>query len=134
MKVDPANGRSLVGGIEWLVEAYDCEAERLSTPSQLRELFRFLVNQLELKPVGEALWHQFPGTGGVTGLLLLQESHLAIHTFPEYHSASLNLFCCRRRPRPDWENLLATWLGARSVHVEELERNYVCSELPLVRR
>jgi S-adenosylmethionine decarboxylase len=34
----------------------------------------------------------------VTGVWLLSESHLAIHSFPEFRSACLNLFCCRERP------------------------------------
>jgi len=32
---------------------------------------------------------------GVTGLLLLTESHLACDTFPERGFASFNLYCCR---------------------------------------
>ena len=52
---------------------------------------------------------------GLTGLLLLAESHLACHTFPEHGSICLNLFCCK--PRPDWDfaGELATRLGARAV-------------------
>jgi S-adenosylmethionine decarboxylase len=122
-----------LGGIEWLVEAYDCDPERLKNPSVLQGFFQFLVVELQLKPVGEALWHQFPNTCGLTGLLMLQESHLAIHTFPEHQSACLNLFCCRNRNCPDWQGLLPEWLGARQVHVEEWERNYVLSELPILR-
>ena len=38
--------------------------------------------------------------GGITGLLLLTESHLACHTFPERGFAAFNLYCCR--PREDW--------------------------------
>jgi S-adenosylmethionine decarboxylase len=122
-----------LGGIEWLIEVYACDPERLRDPAQLQGFFDFLVDCLGLKPVGEPLWHQFPLTGGVTGLLLLQESHLTIHTFPEYQSACLNLFCCRQRARPDWAELLAEWLGARQIHVEELERSYVGRELSSLR-
>jgi S-adenosylmethionine/arginine decarboxylase-like enzyme len=30
-----------------------------------------------------------------TGLVLFAESHLAVHSFPEHGSLTLNLFCCR---------------------------------------
>lgn len=123
-----------MGGIEWLIEAYECDPDRLRDSSGLKNLFLSLVAGLQLKPVGEAVWHQFPHTGGLTGLLLLRESHLAIHTFPEHQSVCLNLFCCRQRSAPDWQGLLTDWLGARRIHVKECERNYVCHELPVLRR
>jgi S-adenosylmethionine decarboxylase len=40
-----------------------------------------------------AHFHPFPG-GGVTGVLLLAESHLTIHTWPEHGYAALDLFMC----------------------------------------
>ena len=39
--------------------------------------------------------HPFPG-GGVTGVLLLAESHVTIHTWPERGYAALDLFLCGR--------------------------------------
>ena len=77
-----------------------------------------------LHPVAEPQWHQFPGAGGVTGLCLLAESHLACHTFPEFGSICLNVFCCR--PRPEWafEAYLRDKLGASAVRVRRLERPY----------
>lgn len=37
--------------------------------------------------------HSFPG-GGVTGVCLLAESHITIHTWPERDYAALDLFLC----------------------------------------
>lgn len=39
-------------------------------------------------------FHTFGEGGGVTGVLLLAESHLSIHTWPEYGFAALDIFLC----------------------------------------
>jgi S-adenosylmethionine decarboxylase len=39
-------------------------------------------------------FHQFGGGGGVTGVIVLAESHLAIHTWPEKMSVSLDVYVC----------------------------------------
>ena len=106
-------------GVEWIVEAHGCPPEGLRDLDLLRTLF------LALHTVGEILWHQFPNTGGVTGLALLSESHLTCHTFPEHGSICLNLFSCRPRPRWDFETGLREFLGAADVSVRDVARDYV---------
>lgn len=112
-------------GREWIVDALGCDPAALADPGPLQELFDDLVAELELRVVGAPLWHRFPGPGGVTGLCLLAESHLTIHTFPEHGSLCLNLFCCRPRPAWDFARELRHRFGAGSVRVRILERDYV---------
>jgi len=111
-------------GIEWVVEAWGCSVESLRDSRVLRSLFDSLIADLRLRPVGKTVWHQFPGTGGLTGLCLLAESHLTCHTFPEHQSVCLNLFCCV--PRAEWgfEEQLRNRLGASHVSVRRLIRSY----------
>jgi S-adenosylmethionine decarboxylase len=111
-------------GTEWVIEAHNCDPATLSDPAAMRGLFDGLIEGMALNPVAETQWHQFPG-GGITGLALLQESHLACHTFPEYGSLCLNVFCCR--PRPDWDfaGQLSREFGAGSVQVRRLDRPYL---------
>jgi S-adenosylmethionine decarboxylase len=111
-------------GLELVVEAHGCDFRALACLPKLKELFTHLIGSMDLHPVGEATWHQFPGTGGVTGLHLLSESHLACHTFPEYGSLCLNIFCCRPRPACDVKAILEQEFGATAVHVRALERPY----------
>lgn len=117
-----------MSGCEWVVEAYGCPAVSLTDLSRLRRLFEAIVCDLKLRTVGDAVWHQFPGAGGVTGLLLLAESHLACHSFPEYGSLCLNLFCCV--PRAEWEfaAYLKREFGAESVRVRRIDRPYGAAE------
>jgi S-adenosylmethionine decarboxylase len=111
-------------GCEWVIEAHGCDAESLSSLARLESLFRTLVDGMSLHPVHPAMWHCFPAPGGITGLLLLSESHLACHTFPEFQSICLNVFCCRPRPEYDFKTALEHSLGAKSITVRRLERPY----------
>ena len=111
----------MIVGTEWLVEAAGCDAARLRDEVGLRQLFDRIIDELGLKGVG-SVWHKFPGEAGVTGLIALTESHLACHTYPEYGTATFNLYCCRNRPEWDWETNLRSVLGATSVVVSKVER------------
>ena len=113
-----------MNGIEWVVDAHGCAAEHLRDLDLLREFFVRIVSSLRLRPIGETQWHQFPNTGGITGLCLLAESHLACHTFPEFGSLCLNLFCCVPREAWDFEGALAAAFGAKSVTVRSVTRPY----------
>src|SRR5437764_15462077 len=80
----------LTVGTEWLIEASGCDAEALRDEARLRSVFVRAIRELELRVVGEPVWHKFPGEGGVTGLVMLTESHLACHTYPELNTATFN--------------------------------------------
>ena len=113
-----------MNGIEWVVDAHGCGAESLRSAERLCELFKQIITELQLRPIGEISWHQFPNTGGITGLCLLAESHLACHTFPEFGSLCLNLFCCVPRKEWNFEGALTSAFGATSVTVRTVTRPY----------
>jgi S-adenosylmethionine decarboxylase len=115
-------------GVEWVVEAWGCSAQSLRDQKALQSLFDSLIFELRLRPVGNAVWHQFPGNGGITGLSLLSESHLTCHTFPEHESLCLNLFCCVPRAVWDFETELRSRFGAKEVFVRKLIRSYESSQ------
>ena len=111
----------MIVGTEWLIEATGCNGAALGDEDTVRGVLASVIADLGLKSVG-SLWHKFPGAGGVTGLIALTESHLACHTYPEYGTATFNLYCCRTRPEWDWETHLVTAFQAAEVIITRIER------------
>lgn len=109
-------------GAEWIVDAEGCSPEHLRDKKIIQQICERLIADLNLQVVGEPMWHIFPEPGGVTGLYLLTESHIACHTYPEIGLATFNLYCCRPRPRWAWEENFSEMLGATGVSVQYLQR------------
>jgi S-adenosylmethionine decarboxylase len=111
---DPELPRS---GCEWIVDAFGCDPEVLGSRDTLDALFAQVIRDLSLTAVAPPVWHRFPGPGGLTGVVVLSESHLTCHTFPERGFAAINLYCCRPRAPWPWADELARRLGASDVRV-----------------
>ena len=60
---------------------------------ECRQLCHAAVVDAGLTMVGD-FFHGFAIGGGVTGVVVLAESHLAIHTWPESHYVTLDVFVC----------------------------------------
>ncbi len=112
----------MIVGTEWMIDAHGCRRDSLRDLDVVRTLLETVLARLELCVVGDGLFHAFGGEGGVTGIYLLTESHLACHTYPEHGLATVNLYCCRPRARFPWGPLLASTLGATHVDVRSFER------------
>ncbi len=70
-----------------------CEAAVLTDAARLRSIASDAVKAANLQEVGQA-FHTFGGAGGVTGTILLAESHLALHTWPELGVVTLDAYVC----------------------------------------
>lgn len=74
-----------------------CDAALLVDNATLAARCRSHTEEAGLSIVSEQ-WHTFPSwqgqPGGVTGVLLLAESHLALHTWPETGSVTLDVYVC----------------------------------------
>ncbi|MEP7295674.1 MAG: adenosylmethionine decarboxylase [Burkholderiales bacterium] len=90
-------------GLHLTADLSDCPVQRrvMTEPEALRDLCLTAVRAAGLTAVGE-LFHRFaaaPGAAagepvGITGVVLLAESHLAVHTWPELASVTLDAYVC----------------------------------------
>jgi len=112
----------LTTGMEWMIDARGCFGDSLCCLPTVQRFCETVVRDLTLQVVGTPQWHQFPAPGGVTGLYLLTESHLACHTFPELGLLTVNLYCCRPRREFPWQQSLKEMFGAGEVIVTRVVR------------
>ena len=114
-------------GLHIIADLYNCaKGDFLLSSAKLRELCVNACKNAGLTVLGDH-FIQFDGAdgtqqGGSTGAVVLAESHLAIHTFPESGTATLNAYCCRPRAPAPWRALLGELLGARDVIATEHPR------------
>jgi S-adenosylmethionine decarboxylase len=90
-------------GLHLTADLRDCPVGRaeMTDPAALRARCLAAVHDAGLQPVGE-LFHRFaPAPGatagapvGITGVVLLAESHLAVHTWPELGAVTLDVYVC----------------------------------------
>ena len=107
-------------------------AAAMTEPAALRRLCLASVAGAGLDAVGE-LFHRFDpapgadGPAGITGVVLLAESHLAVHTWPEIAAVTLDVYVCNfgtdnsARAHALLEALIASFAPAR-VERHALER------------
>jgi S-adenosylmethionine decarboxylase proenzyme len=75
-----------------LVEYYDCDAAILDDRERVAALMRQAAQAAGATVVAEVFHPYAPQ--GVTGVLVIEESHLSIHTWPEYRYAAVDFFTC----------------------------------------
>lgn len=77
-------------GLHILAEFATARIELFSSSAHCRQFFNGIINQHQLEQVGE-IYHDFSGAG-FTAVLCLTESHLSIHTWPEFNLATFDIF------------------------------------------
>jgi S-adenosylmethionine decarboxylase len=89
-----------MNGLHLTADLSQCrgDAALLTDTATLRTVCMAAVQSAGLTPVGE-LFHRFaPAPGqtqsGITGVVLLAESHLAVHTWPEISGVTLDAYVC----------------------------------------
>lgn len=108
-------------GRHFLVELYNCDRDILDEVAEVERLMTAAARAADATIIHVA-FHHFSPTG-VSGVVVIQESHLTIHTWPELGYAAVDVFTCGRQMDPQVAcELIQQKLGAEKVAIQEIER------------
>ncbi len=78
--------------IQIIAEFYGCDPELISRSDTVKKIINRAIRKSKLTKI-RSHYHQFRPSG-VTGVVLLAESHITMHSWPEYNYIALDLFSC----------------------------------------
>ncbi len=88
----PLQGEELSLGSHLLIELFECDGRTLELENEVGRAMREAAVESKATVVAES-FHEFKPYG-VSGAVIIQESHYTIHTWPEHGYAAVDLFYC----------------------------------------
>jgi len=85
-------------GRHLLLELYDCSSEVLNSLEAVKTTLVEAARRAEATIV-DVVFHEF-NPFGISGVVVIAESHLSIHTWPEYRYAAVDIFSCGTTLKP----------------------------------
>ena len=86
-------------GKHLLLDLNDCDHELLNDLTTIRDIMLAAASQSGVTVLGES-FHRF-SPQGVSGVLIIAESHFTIHTWPEHGYAAADIFTCGTTVQPE---------------------------------
>lgn len=108
-------------GYHLLTEFYGCGHDILNDMGKIKSLMDKAA-VVSGASIVESIFHRY-SPHGVSGVVVIEESHLAIHTWPEYGYAAVDLFTCGEEVNP-WKayEFLKKGLAPQSTSTKEIIR------------
>ncbi|MBL7209209.1 MAG: adenosylmethionine decarboxylase [Dehalococcoidia bacterium] len=114
-------------GRHLLLELRDCNWEVLDDLDYIRNCLRDTAEEIGADVVNECFYQFSPH--GITGVVIISESHICIHTWPEHRYAAVDVFTCGSSVEPERAvKRLVEKLGSKDPSFLELERGILQSD------
>lgn len=108
-------------GRHLLIELFDCDSDAINNLEAVKGALVEAAKRAHATIV-DVVFHEF-NPFGISGVVVIAESHLAIHTWPEYRYAAVDIFSCGEMLRPEIAaNYLVEQFGAERTSVVEMQR------------
>jgi adenosylmethionine decarboxylase proenzyme (EC 4.1.1.50) len=103
-----------------IADLWECDPDRLDDVDFLEKVFVEAALRAGAE-VREVAFHKF-APQGVSGVVIISESHLTIHSFPEHHFASIDVYTCGHLDPTVAADYIADCLKAQKREIFELPR------------
>lgn len=108
-------------GRHLLLELFDCDSDAINNVEAVKNALVEAAKRAHATIV-DVVFHEF-NPFGVSGVVVIAESHLSIHTWPEYRYAAVDIFSCGDVLQPDVAaHYLVEQFGAERTSVVEMQR------------
>jgi S-adenosylmethionine decarboxylase proenzyme len=113
-------------GRHLLVELYQCDSRVIGDVRKIEEIMVGAAKAAKATIV-DVVFHNF-NPNGISGVIVIAESHLAIHTWPEFGFASIDIYTCGTAVNP-WKayDHLCKHFKAKNVTAMEFKRGLLGS-------
>ena len=108
-------------GTHLIADLYGIDSGRLSDPQAIEELLKRSAQAAGARIV-YSHFHPFGPGQGITGVVLLAESHLSSHTGPETGFAAVDIFMCGHAEPQRALEVIREGLAPASTVVQDVER------------
>src|SRR5499425_1782750 len=108
-------------GRHLLLEMFDCDPDAINSLEAVKGALVEAAKRAQATIV-DVVFHEF-NPFGISGVVVIAESHLSIHTWPEYRYAAVDVFSCGEVLQPEIAvNYLVEQFGAERASVVEMQR------------
>jgi len=112
-------------GTQLLIELRDCNPEILKSLEKVKKVLISAAKEAEATIINLS-FHEF-NPFGISGVIVIAESHLTIHTWPEYSYAAVDIFTCGDVIKPEVAaSYLIRQLECKNPSIVEMKRGILC--------
>jgi S-adenosylmethionine decarboxylase len=121
-------------GRHLLIELFDCDPDVINNLEAVKGALVEAARRAQATIV-DVVFHEF-NPFGISGVVVIAESHLSIHTWPEYRYAAVDIFSCGDVLQPEVAaSYLVEQFAAERTSIVEMQRGlFLNSSLPTVNR
>ncbi len=117
-------------GEHLIFDAYGCNPDKLNDMELCYDVLNTLVKMAEMRPLTHPMLLKAEGNmtlggkdpGGYTGFIIIEESHISIHTFAKRGFVTIDLYSCKEFPSDGIVEYLKKTFEAKEADVLKLNR------------